>query len=102
LTGTILFIRNLPLTATEDELSSKFGECGAVVSAKIALDTHTGRSKGFGFIEMGSGADAAAAIRRLNYTNYDGRVMSVSVAHSTDAPSAQMPDTSVNRRFDQR
>jgi cold-inducible RNA-binding protein len=84
MSSSTLYVSNLPFSATEDELLMKFEKCGAVVSAKIVLDADSGRSKGFGFIEMASSAEALAAIRRLNLTTYDGRPMSVNFAPSAD------------------
>jgi RNA recognition motif-containing protein len=74
-----LYISNLPFSATEEELSVKFGKCGTVVSARIAFDASTGRSKCFAFVEMASGTEALTAIQRLNLTTYDGRLMSVNL-----------------------
>jgi RNA recognition motif-containing protein len=89
MTSTTLYVSNLPLSATEPELVLKFGSCGSVVGAKIMLDTGTGRSKRFGFVEMASRADALMAIRRLNLTTYDGRLMSVNLARPEDATNAR-------------
>jgi RNA recognition motif-containing protein len=86
-----LYISNLPLSATKEELLLKFGRCGSVVAAKIMLDTSTGRSKRFGFVEMASGAEALTAIRRLNLTTYDGRLMSVNLARPEDVAAAKEP-----------
>jgi RNA recognition motif-containing protein len=88
MTGRKLYISNLPVSATEEELSCRFGTCGTVVSAQIVLDASTGRSKGFGFVEMASGAQALAAIQRLNLTSYDGRLMSVNYARLREVASA--------------
>jgi RNA recognition motif-containing protein len=87
--GKTLYISNLPLSATEKELLLKFGRCGSVVTAKIMLDAGTGRSKRFGFVEMASGDEALTAIRRLNLTTYDGRLMSVNLARPEDVAAAK-------------
>jgi hypothetical protein len=79
-TGTTLYVSNLPASATEKELAQKFGCCGSVVVARIMLDASTGRSKRFGFVEMVNREGALAAIRKLNLTTYDGRLMSVNLA----------------------
>jgi RNA recognition motif-containing protein len=98
---TTLYVSNLPVSATEKELMLKFGSCGSVVTATIMLDASTGRSKRFAFVEMANRADALAAIRRLNLTTYDGRLMSVNLARPADASNAdkaaRAPVTSVGR-----
>ncbi len=78
--GRKLYVGNLPYSATEQELSDKFSASGTVESAKLITDRDTGRSKGFGFIEMGTDAEAQAAIESLNGTDYDGRPMKVNEA----------------------
>jgi RNA recognition motif-containing protein len=72
-----LRIGNLPSSATEDELRSKFGRFGTVESATLMTDSRTGRSKRFGFIEMATDSEARTAITRLNMTQYDDMTMSV-------------------------
>jgi cold-inducible RNA-binding protein len=78
--GRKLYVGNLPYSATDQELSQKFAACGTVESAKVITDRDTGRSKGFGFIEMASAAEAQAAISALNGVDYDGRAMKVNEA----------------------
>jgi RNA recognition motif-containing protein len=78
--GRKLYVGNLPFSATEDALSAKFAACGTVESAKLITDRETGRSKGFGFVEMASDAEAQAAIDKLNGMDYDGRPMTVNEA----------------------
>lgn len=75
-----LFVGNLPYTATEDELKEAFAQAGTVVSVKIIQDRDTGRSKGFGFIEMSSDQEAGVAVEKLNNADYGGRPISVSIA----------------------
>lgn len=75
-----LYVGNLPYSVTETALSNKFAECGTVESIKLITDRDTGHSKGFGFVEMGSEAEAKAAITKLNGTDYDGRAMNVNEA----------------------
>jgi RNA recognition motif-containing protein len=84
-TGTTLYVSNLPSSATESELVQKFVTCGTVVTARIMLDTSTGRSKRFGFVEMADREGALAAIRHFNLTTYDGRLMSVNLARPGNA-----------------
>ena len=78
--GRKLYVGNLPYSATEEALSEKFGEFGQVESAKLIIDRDTGRSKGFGFIEMGSDSEAQAAIDALDGTDYEGRPLRVNEA----------------------
>lgn len=78
--GKKLFVGNLPFSATDQSIKEAFSRCGTVESAKIITDRDTGRSKGFGFVEMSSDAEASDAISKLNGTELDGRAMSVSEA----------------------
>lgn len=78
--GRKLYVGNLPYSATESELSDKFGAFGTVESCKLITDRDTGQSKGFGFIEMASDGEAHAAIDGLNGTDYGGRPMKVNEA----------------------
>ncbi len=78
--GRKLYVGNLPDSATEQDLSDKFTTCGTVDSVKLITDRDTGRSRGFGFIEMASEAEAHAAIDSLNGIDYDGRPMTVNEA----------------------
>lgn len=77
--GTKLFV-SLAYSVTEDELRDLFSEAGNVVSARVIMDRETNRSKGFGFVEMGSEAEAKAAIDKLNGRELNGRTVSVSEA----------------------
>jgi RNA recognition motif-containing protein len=78
--GRKLYVGNLPYSATEEGLAAKFAECGRVESAKLITDRQTGQSKGFGFVEMSSDAEAQAAIDKFNGTSYEGRPMRVNEA----------------------
>ena len=78
--GRKLYIGNLPYSATETDISDKCAAFGAVESVKLIIDRDTGRSKGFGFVEMGSDSEAQAAIDGLNGADYDGRPMKVNEA----------------------
>ena len=85
--GRKLYVGNLPYSASEQDLSEKFSACGTVESAKLITDRNTGRSKGFGFIEMASDAEAQAAIDSLNGQDYDGRPMKVNEARPQEKRS---------------
>lgn len=74
-----LFVRNLPNSMSEDELTSEFKGYGTVNSLKIITDRETGKSRGFGFVEM-SDKDAQSAISGLNDSDIQGRHISVSLA----------------------
>ncbi len=78
--GKKLYVGNLPFSATEQDLSDKFAAFGTVESVNLITDRHTGRSRGFGFIEMASEEEAQAAIDSLNGTDYEGRPMTVNEA----------------------
>ncbi|MCC7477120.1 RNA-binding protein [bacterium] len=75
-----LYVGNLPFSVNDDELHSAFAAFGTVVSAKVIMDKLTGRSRGFGFVEMGSDDEGRAAINGLNGKSLAGREISVSEA----------------------
>ena len=78
--GNKLYVGNLSYSVRDENLHQHFSEYGTVTSAKVMMDRDTGRSKGFGFVEMGSDAEAQAAIRRLNGQSVDGRAIVVNEA----------------------
>jgi RNA recognition motif-containing protein len=78
--GKKLYVGNLPFSATDQVLTDTFAQCGSVVSSKIITDRETGRSKGFGFVEMSSDAEALDAISKFHGADYDGRAMTVNEA----------------------
>ncbi|HJM83096.1 MAG TPA: RNA-binding protein [Nitrospinota bacterium] len=71
-----IYVGNLSFSVTEDSLRELFEAYGAIHSCKVVSDRETGRSRGFGFVEM-ENADADAAIKALNNTEHDGRVLRV-------------------------
>ena len=75
-----LFVAGFPYALTEQELSDAFAQAGAVVSAKVITDRETGRSRGFGFVEMSTDEEAQAAIVMLDQTQLGGRTLSVTIA----------------------
>jgi RNA recognition motif-containing protein len=85
-----LYVGNLSYDVTEDRLEQHFAQHGAVVSARIITDKFTGRSKGFGFVEMSSGLDAEKATQALNGTDFEGRNIVVSEARP-QAPRESRP-----------
>ena len=78
--GKKLYVGNLPFSATDQILIDTFSQCGKVESAKIIMDRDSGRSKGFGFVEMSTEAEAQDAINKFNGADYDGRPMTVNEA----------------------
>ena len=78
--GKKLYVGNLAYSVTDSVLQSLFEAHGSVVSAQVIMDRDTGRSKGFGFVEMGSDAEAQAAIDALNGTQHEGRPLTVNEA----------------------
>lgn len=75
-----IYVGNLSFDITEEDLRKSFGEHGQVASARIITDTYTGKSKGFGFVEMGEKAEAEAAIRAMNGKELKGRPLKVNEA----------------------
>ena len=75
-----MYVGNLSYSVTEDELRSMFTEYGDVVSAKLIMDRETGRSKGFGFVEMSNNSEAQKAMEDLNGNTVDGRALTVNQA----------------------
>jgi RNA recognition motif-containing protein len=75
-----LFVGNLSFQATEEEISSAFSRFGTVASVRIITDRATGRSKGFGFVEMASDEEASAAVGGMNGQSLGGRPLTVSEA----------------------
>lgn len=78
--GRKLYVGNLPYSTNDALLRAKFEEVGTVDSSKVITDRETGRSKGFGFIEMATDEEAEEAISRFHGSEYDGRNMTVSEA----------------------
>ena len=87
-----MYVSNLSFHTSDDDLKNLFSQFGAVSSAKVIMDRDTGKSRGFGFVEMNSDSEAKEAIKNLNNKDIEGRLMSVSVAREKSA----RPD---NRRW---
>ncbi|MFE1573106.1 RNA recognition motif domain-containing protein [Comamonas odontotermitis] len=83
--GNKLYVGNLPYTFRDSDLESTFSQFGSVSSAKVMMERDTGRSKGFGFVEMGSDAEAQAAIEGVNGQNFGGRNLVVNEARPMEA-----------------
>jgi RNA recognition motif-containing protein len=83
--GNKLYVGNLPYTVRDEDLQQAFGDFGSVSSAKVMMERDTGRSKGFGFVEMGSDAEAQAAIEGMNGQSLGGRSLVVNEARPMEA-----------------
>jgi RNA recognition motif-containing protein len=89
-----VYISNLNFKVKDHELQELFAAYGEVISAKVITDKFTGRSKGFGFVEM-SDTEALNAINELNQTEYEGKVIGVTEAR----PRVERPKNNSNRNF---
>jgi RNA recognition motif-containing protein len=78
--GKKLYVGNLSYSVSSSELEQLFGQYGTVQSAQVIQDRETGRSKGFGFVEMGNDSEAQAAIQGLNEQEHNGRPLAVNEA----------------------
>jgi len=80
-----LFVGNLPYSMTDEDLERAFAEYGSVESAVVIRDRETGRSRGFGFVEMASSEEAEAAQKALDGSDVDGRPLRVNEAHPRES-----------------
>ena len=83
--GNKLYVGNLPYTVRDEDLQQSFSAYGSVNSAKVMMERDTGRSKGFGFVEMGSDAEALAAVEGMNGQSLGGRSLVVNEARPMEA-----------------
>jgi hypothetical protein len=83
--GNKLYVGNLPYTVRDNDLEQAFSAFGAVTSAKVMMERDTGRSKGFGFVEMGSDEEAQAAVNGMNGQAFGGRNIVVNEARPMEA-----------------
>ena len=83
--GNKIYVGNLPYSVCDEDLQQSFGQFGSVTSAKVMMERDTGRSKSFGFVEMGSDADAQAAIKGMNGQPLGGRSVVVNEARPMEA-----------------
>src|SRR5262245_13939314 len=91
-----LYVGGLPYSITDAQLQEIFSAHGSVESARVIADKFTGQSRGFGYVEMGSGSEAQAAISGLNGTQYEGRTIVVNEA-KPQANRSSMGNRSNNR-----
>ena len=87
-----IYVGNLSYNMSEDDLKDAFAEYGEVTSANIITDKFTGRSKGFGFVEMANDTEAEEAINGLNETSMDGRTVKVNQARPRTERSSRAPE----------
>ena len=83
--GNKLYVGNLPYSVRDEDLQQSFGAFGSITSAKVMMERDTGRSKGFGFVEMGSDAEAQAAIAGMSGQSLGGRSITVNEARPMEA-----------------
>ncbi|HEY4477984.1 MAG TPA: RNA-binding protein [Candidatus Paceibacterota bacterium] len=83
--ATKLYVGGLPYSTTEDALRAHFAQAGSVTSAVIIMDKMSGRSKGFGFVEMASEEEAEKAISMFHDQDFDGRKLTVNIARPMEA-----------------
>jgi len=94
-----LYVGGIPYATTEDDLKAAFGEIGQVTSATIIIDKMTGRSKGFGFVEMANDADADKAITEMNGKDFQGRTLTVNEARPLEERPPRRDYGEGNRRM---
>lgn len=101
--ATKLFVGSLSWNVTDAQLNELFATVGTVVSASVIMDRNSGRSKGFGFVEMGSEEEAQKAVKQLNNKELDGRAINVSEAKPReDRPSGSFRSGPSNNRDGRR
>ena len=83
--GNKLYVGNLPYSYSDNDMQQAFSQYGTVASAKVMMERDTGRSKGFGFVEMGSDAEAQAAIKGMNGQSIGGRGLVVNEARPMES-----------------
>ncbi len=89
-----IFVSNLSFNIVDDDLEGFFTDFGTVTSARVITDKHTGRSRGFGFVDMPNREEALAAIEALDGGVADGRTVRVSEAKPTEQPRERRPSLS--------
>jgi RNA recognition motif-containing protein len=100
--GKRIYVGGLPYSTTDPQLQALFSAHGTVESAQVIVDKFTGRSKGFGFVEMTTDSEAANAIAALNGTELDGRTLNVSEAKPRENKASFGEEGRSGGRGDQR
>lgn len=85
--GKKLYVGNISFNVDDATLSETFSQCGTVDSARIIMDRHTGRSKGFGFVEMSTDQEASEAISKFDGADWEGRTLKVNEARPQEPRS---------------
>jgi RNA recognition motif-containing protein len=98
--GKKLYVGNLPFTTTDQDLGEIFTQIGQVSSAKVVMDRDSGRSKGFGFVEMNTDDEAQNAISQFNGAQLNGRALTVNEARPMAPRSGQTGYAGNNNRSD--
>ncbi|PIU17733.1 MAG: RNA-binding protein [Elusimicrobia bacterium CG08_land_8_20_14_0_20_59_10] len=80
-----IYVGGLPFKTTEEEMNALFTTYGQVTSAKLITDKYSGQSRGFGFVEMPDDAEAAAAMEKLNGSDFGGRKLTINEARPMEA-----------------
>lgn len=94
-----LYVGNLPYSTTDADLQSLFGQAGTVVSAAVVKDRESGRSKGFGFVEMSNGDEAQQAITMFDGKDFQGRSLKVNVARPREEGGQRRGGGGARRNF---
>ena len=94
---TKLFVGNLPYSTTDQELNDMFTKFGKVLSAKVITDKYSGRSKGFGFVEMATDEEAQKAVEMWNGKELDGRTLTVNEARPMEPRAPRSGGSGFNR-----
>lgn len=96
--GKKLYVGNLPYSVNDESLAEAFAQAGNVESARVIMDRASGRSKGFGFVEMASDNEAEKAIAEFNGSEWEGRAMTVAVARPPEPRSNDRGDRGYDKR----
>lgn len=94
-----IYISNLSYGTSDADLNQLFSEYGKISSAKVITDRETGRSRGFGFVEMDNDTEGQKAISELNQAEYDGKIISVAIARPRTERSNNQGNYTLNRRY---
>ena len=97
--GSKLYVGNLTYGVTDSALQDMFAPQGTVQSAQVIMDRDTGRSKGFGFVEMGNEQEARNAIAEMNGKDYDGRALTVNEARPKESSGSRSNGGGGARRY---
>ncbi|TFY98356.1 RNA-binding protein [Ramlibacter humi] len=97
--GNKLYVGNLPYSFRDSDMEQAFSQFGSITSAKVMMDRDSGRSKGFGFVEMGSAEEARAAIEGMNGQNFGGRDLVVNEARPMEPRAPRSGGFGGNRGY---